>query len=394
MNRQEAVLDFDAPPAAAGLRKTTQAFGGMDHQFASAECSSDQLDDVLAQLQVAASGRQGRAHAQKLTVFCGQTDGLAEAARRIGRESGWSECAMELVRQAPASGALLGLQLWRIVAPPAHVGDVDWAFRALRPSLPGAGYSERFTRDFHAALEMLREDGFGPMTLARTWLYIGDINGHDAQGDIYQQINAARREAFSRLEQAILPRENFGYPASTGIGQLGGAFCLGALACRTRGQYRMVSLENRQQTSAFSYPRSESEVPPLFSRAVAVLDGASALVMVSGTASILGAQSVHLGDVVRQTVQTLDNIETLLQRELLAQYECRPVVEGLQSVTSCVVYIKHAQHYAAVKAVCDQRLPRGVVVNFNLADVCRPELLVEIEAVAVLGQPDDHAVVE
>ena len=168
-------------------------------------------------------------------------------------------------------------------------------------------------------------------------------------------------------------------------------FSLGLLACRTRGEYRMVSLENRRQISAFSYPRSESEVPPLFSRAVAVLDRDSALVLVSGTASILAAKSVHMSDVTRQTEQTLENIETLLQAELLGHYGCRPAVDGLKTVKSCVVYIKHARDYAAVKAVCDRRLPRDVAINFNIADVCRPELLVEIEAVAVLTMPGDRS---
>ncbi len=45
------------------------------------------------------------------------------------------------------------------------------------------------------------------------------------------------------------------------------------------------------------------------------------------------------------------------------------------------VYIKHSEDYAPVRAVCEQRLG-AVPAAYVVADVCRPDLLVEIEGMA------------
>ena len=53
-------------------------------------------------------------------------------------------------------------------------------------------------------------------------------------------------------------------------------------------------------------------------------------------------------------------------------------LEGLAFVR---VYIKQQEDYAKVRAVCEKRLGELPTI-YAVADVCRPDLLVEIEGVA------------
>jgi len=49
------------------------------------------------------------------------------------------------------------------------------------------------------------------------------------------------------------------------------------------------------------------------------------------------------------------------------------------------VYIKRQEDYAVVRDLCQARLGETPVV-YTVADVCRPELLVEIEGIAFCGR--------
>jgi enamine deaminase RidA (YjgF/YER057c/UK114 family) len=58
----------------------------------------------------------------------------------------------------------------------------------------------------------------------------------------------------------------------------------------------------------------------------------------------------------------------------------------LQDLAKVRVYLKHREDYAACKRTCEKRIP-GVPAVYVLAEVCRPELLVEIEGVAFSEGP-------
>src|SRR6185503_3386110 len=142
-----------------------------------------------------------------------------------------------------------------------------------------------------------------------------------------------------------------------------------------------------RQAPPASYSSALSAVPPLFSRAVALGTARGALVQVSGTASILGSRSVHPGDARAQTLTTLENIEHLLSNRNLARHGlCGS--SGGPRLMYAVVYVRHRADHESVRRSCEERLPAGLPTVYVRADVCRPELLVEIEAVAQLG-PDD-----
>ena len=118
---------------------------------------------------------------------------------------------------------------------------------------------------------------------------------------------------------------------------------------------------------------------PKFSRAKWVASKENCQVYISGTASIRDQLTVAEGDVSGQTEVTIDNILQLLSRETLCAPEQQereaPLVEFIR------VYIKYPEDHDKVKKVCEKMLP-GVPAIYVISDVCRDNLLVEIEALA------------
>ena len=109
-------------------------------------------------------------------------------------------------------------------------------------------------------------------------------------------------------------------------------------------------------------------------------DGA-ARVLVSGTASIIDSESHHLGDVAGQTRETLDNIAALISADNFRRHGQTGLGATLDDVALMRVYIKRPEDYAPVRDLCQARLGE-IPVLYTVADVCRPELLVEIEGIA------------
>jgi enamine deaminase RidA (YjgF/YER057c/UK114 family) len=148
-----------------------------------------------------------------------------------------------------------------------------------------------------------------------------------------------------------------------------------------REDVRAVALENPRQTAAFDYASSYSPSSPKFSRALTVAAGADGLTFISGTASITESETQHVGDPAAQTVETLDNIEALIAEPNLARHGLPGLGGSLADLACARVYVKHREHFAAICEVCRQRLGSTPVV-YTLGDVCRPDLLVEIEGIA------------
>jgi enamine deaminase RidA (YjgF/YER057c/UK114 family) len=102
---------------------------------------------------------------------------------------------------------------------------------------------------------------------------------------------------------------------------------------------------------------------------------------ISGTASILDSESVHLGDIEKQTEQTIDNIERLISPENFARHGLSGCGAQLADLAKVRVYVKRPEDYEKCRAVCERRFG-AVPTIYAQADICRGELLVEIEAVA------------
>ena len=114
----------------------------------------------------------------------------------------------------------------------------------------------------------------------------------------------------------------------------------------------MLPLENPLQTSAFSYPKSYSSKSPKFSRAMAMRIGDHVTTWISGTASIVNAETMHIGDVEKQTEQTLTNIERLIDAANFEQAGWSDAGATMDDLAKIRVYVKHHEDY--------REMPRGL----------------------------------
>jgi enamine deaminase RidA (YjgF/YER057c/UK114 family) len=172
------------------------------------------------------------------------------------------------------------------------------------------------------------------------------------------------------------------FPASTGIGSDNRDVLMGCIAFRSdRAGVVITPLENPRQTPAFDYPSAYSPKSPQFSRAMALSCGQYATIFISGTASITQSETQHVGDAAAQTRETLANIEALISRKNLARHGLPGHGATLDGLGFVRVYIKRREDYEAVRAVCQSQLG-DLPTIYAIADVCRPDLLVEIEGMA------------
>jgi enamine deaminase RidA (YjgF/YER057c/UK114 family) len=226
------------------------------------------------------------------------------------------------------------------------------------------------TEEAGAAIEgadrLLGREGFSFRDVARTWFFLRDIL------DWYGPFNAVRNAAFRRMG-LMGPNGHGAIPASTGIAgrnARGGWCTLDLLAAQPRpgGRFEMRRLHGRRQNEATEYGSA-------FARGMALTLGEWRYVLVSGTASIddHGA-TVHVGDFERQTRQTLDAVASVLE-------------EGGASLADL------DQGTAFLKNPCDGRAFDRIAERSGLdaaplltveADVCRDDLLFEIDATAVV----------
>ena len=221
----------------------------------------------------------------------------------------------------------------------------------------------------------------------RTWFYLGGIVDNDGPLQRYKELNRARTDFFRDIHfldgrAPCAPSRRRVYPASTGIGTNGRGIVLSAIALVSdRSDIRAQPLENPRQTSAYDYAASYSPQSPKFSRAMVLSCGTYTTIFISGTASITNSQTCHPGDAVKQAEETLDNIAALIAEENLDRHGLPGLGTSLASLGFARVYIKRPEDYSAVRAVCERRLGMLPTI-YAIADVCRPELLVEIEGVA------------
>jgi enamine deaminase RidA (YjgF/YER057c/UK114 family) len=139
-----------------------------------------------------------------------------------------------------------------------------------------------------------------------------------------------------------------------------------------------LAIENPRQVSAYRYPDAYGPRSPSFSRAAVVSPGdGRTMLFISGTASIVGHQTMHIGDVARQTEESLANIAAVLA--VAAERAGAPFPHDALTYT---VYVRRPADLPVVRRIFESAVgPRAASNAIYLqADICRAELLVEIEA--------------
>jgi chorismate lyase / 3-hydroxybenzoate synthase len=203
----------------------------------------------------------------------------------------------------------------------------------------------------------------GYPSLLRLWNFLDHINQGAGDLERYRQFCVGRARGLIDT-----PAERF--PAASAVGRQHTTHKLQTiwLAARQSGS----PLENPRQMSAYRYPRAYGPTSPSFSRATLNLDGT---LIVSGTASIVGHVSKHPGDPLAQLEETLRNLAALISHA--ASHNPRLHDAGLSHLFR--VYVRHEQHAKSIADQLQRAIP-GSRAIFLAADVCRTELLLEIEA--------------
>ncbi|MBS0194200.1 MAG: pteridine-dependent deoxygenase [Proteobacteria bacterium] len=215
--------------------------------------------------------------------------------------------------------------------------------------------------------------------LLRIWNYLDAINDGDGDDERYRRFCVGRAAGVDADFNATPPAATAIGHHSHGANGVGNGVCANIVqVIALCGREPAIALENPRQTPAWSYPREHGPVSPGFSRgALLDADGASPLLLASGTASIVGHVSQHAGDVAEQLRESLRNLETLLS----AGSERCTRRFSLRRCQALRVYLRHPADLPLAQAVIAASLLPAARVVYLHGDVCRRELDVELEGV-------------
>jgi chorismate lyase/3-hydroxybenzoate synthase len=216
-----------------------------------------------------------------------------------------------------------------------------------------------------------RARSLGYPQLLRTWNFVPDINRGDGDCETYVRFSRGRAVALDRL--GVAPTC---YPAATAVGALPGSPLL-VIVLASRSE--PLTIENPRQMSAYLYPRKYGPRSPAFARATLLRHSDGGTLFISGTASIVGHESRH-DEFGAQLAETVTNLE-----QLLAVAEQRAPDLAVTTQRSWRVYLRHAGDAALAESAITDRLGSRQQLLLLQADICRRELLVEIEGVCTLA---------
>jgi enamine deaminase RidA (YjgF/YER057c/UK114 family) len=227
---------------------------------------------------------------------------------------------------------------------------------------------------------LLKQAGLSFGSVIRQWNYIENITGFDGGKQRYQVFNNVRTDFYGHHF-----KQN-GFPAATGIGMNQGGVIIEFVAVESI-EAVSLPLDNPEQVAAHDYSQKvlvgkseEVESTPKFERARYLEIFGKKQVFISGTASIRGEKTVGINDPVKQTEITIQNLQRLYSREVLSTV----TGNSLQPVYGHArVYVKNKKDFPAIKRTF-KRYYGNLPVVYIIADICRDDLLVEIEGKVIL----------
>jgi Putative translation initiation inhibitor, yjgF family len=323
--------------------------------------------------------------------------GVPEAPLRIAYHPRRALAALDDTRLLAVihfGGAARGARPWEIGVPlRAHGDDVIEVWSSIHPvergsigelayacdgsALIGAIRIDERPEDARleaAAVEAYRAFGSalaatGYRSLCRVWNFFPAIATAESGLERYRAFCRGRHLALSEFLERFEPC----LPAAAAIGTHGdtGLLVYG-LALRQPG----TQVENPRQMSAFNYPPEYGQRSPSFSRSILKVWNGVAHLYVSGTASIVGHSTRHPNDFDRQLDETLANLDALLVAA--ASRTGRRF-----SFSLLRVYSRPEPPLATLRARIAAHFGERTSVLVLQGDICRPDLMLEIEGVAI-----------
>jgi len=249
-------------------------------------------------------------------------------------------------------------------------------------SMDAAGFANQVEQAYLAIKQQLETRSVAAVYPIRFWNFIPQI--HEPMGgglDRYMVFNSGRFEAFSHW-LAPDPRKEQLLPTATGVGHNGRDLVIHCLASQSPGQ----AVENPRQRPAYKYSQRFGPLPPCFARATVVegVLGDDPIILIGGTASVLGEDSLHIDDAESQTSETIENLSSLICQA------CSGSSAGsnghdhawLEHLTHLRVYYKNESDKGQIESLIAGRISNVGQIEIHQAELCRQDLLVEIEGTA------------
>ena len=263
-------------------------------------------------------------------------------------------------------------EVWRAHGEVRHGrdGDVQWmsdsnySMAVVELDETAHGGVIEATRRAYASLVTWVRASATPHFL-RIWNYFDAINDGEGDDERYRQFCSGRAAGLG-------PSFAGNYPAASAIGSHsdGKRVQVYAIAARVPG----TAVENPRQWSAWRYPRQYGPTAPGFARGMRAPTHSPQL-YISGTAAVVGHASHHAGDIDAQLDETMKNLDSLLQS---AQSKT-PLGHGAGDILK--VYVRHPEHASLIESKLRERLGAKVPMVLLRGDICRAELLLEIDGV-------------
>jgi chorismate lyase/3-hydroxybenzoate synthase len=215
----------------------------------------------------------------------------------------------------------------------------------------------------------------GDLHPIRFWNHIPGIHADMGEGlDRYMAFNLGRYRAFRTWlgSEQTFPTS---MATASGIGCHGHALVIHALASDHAGR----AIENPRQVPAYHYSSRYGPRPPCFARATAWLGAKRPMLLIGGTASVRGEDSVHIGNLSAQLDETYANLQALIANA--AAIVAQPW--SIASVHSLRAYLPDERVAEQVEQALARMFPAADHVELVSAELCRKNLLVEVEGVAI-----------
>jgi enamine deaminase RidA (YjgF/YER057c/UK114 family) len=265
----------------------------------------------------------------------------------------------------------------------------------ITPGKSAAGTLQQSKEAFNLMKRVLDKENMDFSHIVRQWNYIENITGKIMDKGKPRQ----NYQVFNDIRSLYYGEVDFkrGYPAATGIGMECGGVVLEFIAADVSGDMMVIPIKNPAQVDAHQYSQEvlvgnaiqadRQKSTPKFERAKAIAKDDYYYVYISGTAAIRGQRTLGPTDVEQQTRFTIENIFSLIAPDNLEKHTL-PVSSSSFPFSHIRVYVKNESDVAAVKKICDKHYEK-VPSLYLVSDICRENLLVEIEgaiALPALGQ--------
>ena len=237
----------------------------------------------------------------------------------------------------------------------------------LRADDLSARVADRY-RAMHAALQSL---GMHPI---RFWNYVpGIVDRMDGDIDRYMAFNRGRHQACAAVTAP--GGETRASATASAVGVDGPDLVIDCLASTDGGS----PVENPRQITSWRYSRRYGPRPPFFARGIRTTLDERPVLLLGGTASIVGEDSCHVGNVAAQIDELLTNMAVLISQTGIDQDA------ALSRLTEARIYVVDPADAELVESAIAARAGDRVRMQTARSRICRPELMVEVEGVAALG---------